>query len=136
MREVIGVNAILDVLRNAPDFIGGKGCGNVAISDAEQALGIRVAPDYRAYLQKIGLACFDGHELTGICKAFRLNVVDVTLDERKQCPDAAGWYVVEQANVDGIVIWQAPSGEIYQTMPGVSARKICNSLTEYVTEDF
>ncbi len=136
MREVIGVNAILDVLRNAPDFIGGKGCGNVAISDAEQALGIRFAPDYRAYLQKIGLACFDGHELTGICKAFRLNVVDVTLDERKQCPDAAGWYVVEQANVDGIVIWQAPSGEIYQTMPGVSARKICNSLTEYVTEDF
>ena len=136
MREVIGVNAILDVLRNAPDFIGGKGCGNVAISDAEQALGIRFAPDYRAYLQKIGLACFDGHELTGICKAFRLNVVDVTLDERKQCPDAAGWYVVEQANVDGIVMWQAPSGEIYQTMPGVSARKICNSLTEYVTEDF
>ncbi len=130
------MNAILDVLRNAPDFIGGKGCGNVAISDAEQALGIRFAPDYRAYLQKIGLACFDGHELTGICKAFRLNVVDVTLDERKQCPDAAGWYVVEQANVDGIVIWQAPSGEIYQTMPGVSARKICNSLTEYVTEDF
>jgi len=130
------VNAILDVLRNAPDFIGGKGCGNVAISDAEQALGIRFAPDYRAYLQKIGLACFDGHELTGICKAFRLNVVDVTLDERKQCPDAAGWYVVEQANVDGIVIWQAPSGEIYQTMPGVSARKIYNSLTEYVTEDF
>lgn len=130
------MNAILDVLRNAPDFIGGKGCGNVAIFDAEQALGIRFAPDYRAYLQKIGLACFDGHELTGICKAFRLNVVDVTLDERKQCPDAAGWYVVEQANVDGIVIWQAPSGEIYQTMPGVSARKICNSLTEYVTEDF
>ncbi|MFQ7320397.1 MAG: SMI1/KNR4 family protein [Faecalibacterium sp.] len=133
---MIGVNAILDVLRNAPDFIGGKGCGNVAISGAEQALGIRFAPDYRAYLQKIGLACFDGHELTGICKAFRLNVVDVTLDERKQCPDAAGWYVVEQANVDGIVIWQAPSGEIYQTMPGVSARKIYNSLTEYVTEDF
>lgn len=130
------MNAILDVLRNAPDFIGGKGCGNVAISDAEQALGIHFAPDYRAYLQKIGLACFDGHELTGICKAFRLNVVDVTLDERKQCPDAAGWYVVEQANVDGIVIWQAPSGEIYQTMPGVSARKIYNSLTEYVTEDF
>lgn len=130
------MNAILDVLRNAPDFIGGKGCGNVAISDAEQALGIRFAPDYRAYLQKIGLACFDGHELTGICKAFRLNVVDVTLDERKQCPDAAGWYVVEQANVDGIVICQAPSGEIYQTMPGVSARKIYNSLTEYVTEDF
>lgn len=130
------MNAILDVLRNAPDFIGGKGCGNVAISDAEQALGIRFAPDYRAYLQKIGLACFDGHELTGICKAFRLNVVDVTLDERKQCPDAAGWYVVEQANVDSIVIWQAPSGEIYQTMPGVSARKIYNSLTEYVTEDF
>ena len=130
------MDKILDVLRNAPDFIGGKGCGDAAISDAEQALGIRFAPDYRVYMQKIGLACFDGHELTGICKASRLNVVDVTLDERKRCPDAAGWYVVEQANVDGIVVWQAPSGEVYQTMPGVSARKICNSLTEYVAEDF
>lgn len=130
------MNTILDVLRNAPDFIGGKGCVDGAISDAEQALGIRFAQDYRVYLQKIGLACFDGHELTGICKTSRLNVVDVTLDERKRCPDAAGWYVVEQANVDGIVIWQAPSGEVYRTMSGVSARKICNSLTEYVTEDF
>ena len=130
------MNTILDVLHNAPDFIGGKGCGDVAISDAEQAMGIRFALDYRVYLQKIGLACFDGHELTGICKASRLNVVDVTLDERKRCPDAADWYVVEQANVDGIVIWQASSGEVYQTIPGVSARKICNSLTEYVTGDF
>ena len=85
------MNAILDVLRNAPDFIGGKGCGNVAMSDAEQALGIRFAPDYRAYLQKIGLACFDGHELTGICKAFRLNVV-VHLGRTKAVPGCC-WLV-------------------------------------------
>lgn len=130
------MDTILDVLRNAPDFIGGKGCGDAAISAAEQTLGVHFAPDYRLYLQKIGLACFDGHELTGICKTSRLNVVDVTLSERKQCPDGSGWYVVEQANVDGIVIWQTPSGEVYQTMPSVLARKICNSLTEYVTEDF
>ena len=130
------MDSVLEVLYNAPDFIGGNCCDMAAISNAEQQLGVRFAPDYRLYLQKIGLACFDGHELTGICKTPRLNVVDVTLDERKQRPDAAGWYVIEQANVDGIVIWQAPSGEVYQTMPGVSARKICNALTEYVTEDF
>ena len=128
--------SVLEVLRNAPDFIGGKGCDMAAISDAEQQLGVRFAPDYRLYLQNFGLACFDGHELTGICKTSRLNVVDVTLDERKRCPDTAGWYVIEQTNVDGIVIWQAPSGEVYQTMPGVSACKICNTLTEYVTENF
>lgn len=130
------MDSVLEVLRNAPDFIGGKGCDTTAISNAEQQLGVRFAPDYRLYLQKFGLACFDGHELTGICKTSRLNVVDVTLDERKRCPDTAGWYVIEQTNVDGIAIWQAPSGEVYQMMPGVSARKICNTLTEYVAEDF
>ena len=130
------MGSVLDVLRNAPDFIGGKGCNEDVIRAAEQSLGLLFAPDYREYLCTFGLACFDGHELTGICKASRLNVVDVTLEERKHFPAASGWYVVEQADIDGIVIWQAPDGEIYQTTPGYPLRKLCDSLTGYVQRDF
>lgn len=130
------MNSVLDALRNAPDFIGGSGCGEDAIRTAEQALGLSFAPDYREYLRAFGLACFDGHELTGICKASRLNVVDVTLEERTHFPAASGWYVVEQANIDGVVIWQAPDGEIYQTMPGQPPRKLCDLLTGYVQHNF
>lgn len=124
--------SVLGALRNAPDFIGGKGCGEDTIRAAEQSLGLSFAPDYRKYLCTFGLACFDGHELTGICKASRLNVVDVTLEERKYSPAASRWYVVEQANIDGIVIWQAPDGEIYQTTPGQPPRKLCDTLTAYI----
>lgn len=126
------MTSVLGVLRNAPDFIGGKGCGEADIRAAEQALGLSFASEYREYLGTFGLACFDGHELTGVCKAPRLNVTDVTRAAWKNCPEASGWYVVEQANIDGIVIWQSPSGEIYQTMPGIPARRLCDDLTAYI----
>lgn len=130
------MGSVLDALRNAPDFIGGKGCGEDAIQAAELALSLSFAPDYREYLYIFGLACFDGHELTGICKASRLNVVDATLEDRKDFPAASGWYVVEQANIDGIVIWQAPDGEIYRTTSGHPPRKLCDSLTDYIQHNF
>ena len=62
-------------------------------------------------------------------------MVQVTLEERANLPDVpADWYVVEQANIDGIVIWQAVSGEIYQTQPGAQPVKIADSLTEYIDQ--
>lgn len=42
------------------------------------------------------------------------------------------WYVIEQANIDGIVVWQNSIGEIYQTGPRVNCIKISNSLLEYM----
>lgn len=123
---------IVAALRSFPDFIGGKGCNENAIASAEQALGLSFAVDYQEYLSAFGLASFDGHELTGICKSPRLDVVKVTLDEQKHSPDASGWYVVEQANIDDIVIWQSPVGAIYQTVYGLSPRKLCDSLVAYV----
>lgn len=74
-----------------------------------------------------------GHELTGICKAARLNVVDVTQDERQYNSVPVDWYVIEQTNIDGIVIWQTASGTIYETCPGSEADKICDSLEEYIS---
>ena len=120
-------------LKNAPEYIGGNGRTDAEIESAEKLLGVEFAPDYKCYLKEIGLACFDGHELTGICKSSRLNVVDVSLSQRELFPNARSWYVVEETNIDEIVIWQAPSGELYQTASGSMCRRICSSLAEYIT---
>lgn len=123
---------IIETLKNAPDYIGGAGRTDAEIESAEIQLGVEFAPDYRCYLKEIGLACFDGHELTGICKSARLNVVDVTTTQREVYPEACSWYVIEETNIDGIIIWQSSKGEIYQTSPVNKARKIFDSLTDYV----
>ena len=53
------------------------------ILSAEKALALRFAADYREYVSAFGAASYCEHELTGICKSARLNVVDVTQDERR-----------------------------------------------------
>jgi len=125
---------IIETLKNAPEYIGGAGRTDAEIESAEKQLGVEFAPDYRCYLKEIGLACFDGHELTGICKSARLNVVDVTTTQRELYPEACSWYVIEETNIDGIVIWQAPAGDIYKTAPGIKTRKVFSSLAEYIIE--
>ena len=44
----------------------------------------------------------------------------------------AAWYVVEVLNMDGIVIWQAVTGEVFQVSPGTQPIKVCDSLAEYL----
>ena len=39
-----------------------------------------------------------------------------------------------EANIDGIVIWQSTTGEVYQTLPGHSGVKIADSLREYISK--
>lgn len=103
------------------------------IQKAERALELHFSKEYISYLTKYGYLIYDSHELTGICKAKRLNIVDVTLEERTCNPMIPmDWYVVEQANIDGIVIWQNAKGEIFQTMPNATPMKLCNSLAEYI----
>ena len=49
---------IIDILKNAPEYIGGNGRTDTEIETAEKQLGIKFSPDYRCYLKDIGLACF------------------------------------------------------------------------------
>jgi len=124
---------IVEIIKSLPDYIGSNGRSNADISCAEQQLKTQFSLEYTQYLQQIGLAAFDGRELTGLCKDKRLNVVDVTLEERSRNQSVpATWYVVEQANIDGIVVWQAQNGDIYQTSPNTPYKKIYNSLSDYL----
>lgn len=124
---------IVDIIKSLPDYIGSNGRSKADIIYAEEQLNTSFSPEYTQYLQQIGLAAFDGRELTGLCKDKRLNVVDVTLEERSRNQGVpATLYVVEQTNMDGIVIWQSQNGEIYQTSPNAPCKKVYSSLSDYL----
>lgn len=113
-------------------FIGHK-VSEEAIHIAEEKLKLNFAKDYREYLSEIGVVALCGHELTGLTNSPRVNVVDVTQLERKvNTALPLNWYVIEQANIDGIVLWQSEDGLIYQTEPGGSPQKVCTNLSEYI----
>ena len=122
-------------IKSFPDYIGAAGRSEEEITEAEKVLGLSFATDYRAYLKEVGLACFDGHELTGLTKTDRLNVVTVTKEQRSYWSKIAeSWYVVEEAYIDGIVIWQSSDGTVYQTMPDSECKPIAKNLLEYISE--
>ncbi len=105
----------------------------MALQQAASELNLQFAADYCEYLLNIGLVAYDGHELTGVCKSSRLNVVSVTKEERKKNRSIPrGFYVIEKANIDGIVIWQKSTGEIFETVFDSPPTKICKSLSEYI----
>lgn len=126
---------IIDVLRSMPDFIGSNGRSKEEIELAETMLEVAFARDYRNYLEEIGLACFDGHELTGLTKTDRLNVVTVTMEQRERFGKIAStWYVIEEANIYGIVIWQDTEGFVYEAASNAKVKKVADSLSEYFTK--
>lgn len=123
-----------EVIKLMPDYIGSNGRSEEEIKDAEIALGVSFANDYRKYLEEIGLACFDGHELTGLTKTARLNVIDVTQEYREELGNmVSSWYVVEEVGLDGIIIWQSSDGAVYATMSNSKSLKIAESLVEYIS---
>lgn len=124
---------LVDTIKLMPNYIGSNGRTEKEIDKAEKVLGISFAKDYREYLKEIGLACFDGHELTGLTKTDRLNVVSVTRQHREQIGrDVSSWYVIEEAGIDGIVLWQSSNGTVYETAPNSKSKKIAKSLAEYI----
>lgn len=126
-----------DVLRNLrekPGLISKPGASEEQIQNAETLLRLKFAKEYKEYVSAFGAVAYDGHELTGICASSRINVVNVTEEER---PKYSGlpkdWYVLEQLNIDDVSIWQASSGEVYQLMPGTKPIKVSSSLSEYIS---
>lgn len=124
---------IIDTIKSLPDYVGSTGRTSEEINECENALGLKFSSDYREYLSKIGLASFDGRELTGISKYDRLNVVSVTKDDREYLPDIpSNLYVIEESGIDGIIIWQSSDGTVYQSSMSGKITKISDSLEEYL----
>jgi len=125
---------IIDVMKSADDFYAATGVSETEIKKAEEKLALSFAEEYKDYLRTFGVAEARGHEYTGICNSSRLNVVDVTLEEKKKDPlIPADCYVIEQTGVDRIVIWQSSTGTIYQSVPDVEMIEIYDSFSDYVS---
>jgi hypothetical protein len=124
---------IVEKLRSMKSFHALSGAPHSEIDLAESALKLKFANEYKDYVAELSVASVFGHEFTGICKFPRLNVVDVTLSERAANPTVPmDWYVVEQAHIDGIVVWQSVTGDIYQTIPGAEPTRLCDSFSAYL----
>ena len=124
---------LINSLSSLPDFYSLTGASEEQIAQAERALSLRFADDYRQYVRAFGAVSAAGHELTGVCASKRLNVVDVTLSARAAQPAIPrDWYVLEEANIDGIVIWQSGAGEVFQTQPDAEPVKLAASIREYL----
>lgn len=120
-------------LQSCDDYMALGGVLQSEIEHAESALGVCFAKDYKEYLLQCGVATADGHEFTGICNSKRLNVVDVTLKQKRSVDSLPiGAYVIEETHIDDIVIWQVENGSIYQSKGIDSVVKIYNNLCQYM----
>lgn len=118
------------LLSQQTDLICGQGVTQIEIEDAETKLNLKFASEYREYLKACSSAIANGHELTGLCK--QMNVISVTIDEWEFNPKIPRtMYVVERADIDGIIIWQTEEGSVYLSQPGRDPIKIASSLVEY-----
>lgn len=128
------MTSLSQLLLKKPGFLCMTPAKDEEIKRAEDELQLKFSNEYGEYLLNYGVATFQGHELTGLTKSSRLNVIAVTRKEREKTPFVPNsCYVVEDTNIDGIVIWQMSSGEVFQTQSGCSETKILyKSLYEYI----
>lgn len=127
------MNDIINVINSKDGVIHGKETNENEIKQAESELGLRFADDYRNYIKQFGCMVIGSREFTGISLQENYNVVSITTAQRRNNKDISkNWYVLEQLNIDGIVIWQSSDGEVFQTYPNSNPEKIANSLSEYI----
>jgi hypothetical protein len=126
----------IEELKQLDDFFSLKGVSKSTITEHENLIHLKFSNEYSEYLETYGIVSVNGHELTGIVESKRLNVVDVTLKNRKINPSIPkNFYVIEESNIDDIVFWQDENGIIYQTIGTSEPVKICNCLIEYVKSE-
>lgn len=125
--------SLVEKLKNCEDALLGKGVTNELIEKAEKNLNTIFSKEYKEYLEKYGVAAVDGHELTGLCKIERVNVINVTEEQRKYNSGIdRSWYVIEETHIDGIVIWQDPDGRVYQTSLNGKEEMIADSIEHFL----
>jgi len=120
-----------------PNFRALKGASKAEIAQAEKSLGVKFSKEFKTLVEKHGSFSVNGHEILGVDPAHpRLDTVKVTKEERETFPKTAlkDAYVVEDAGIENIKVWQKTDGTIHQTCPDGTYPngKIADSLTEWV----
>ena len=124
---------LINVLKSYEDFVSMQGASKEEIQKAEYQLSLSFAKDYADYLAEFGVACSNGHELTGITKSKRLSVIDVTLNDKKRNPSVpVSLYVVEDTGIDKTLIWQNKKGKLFQTICINAPISLKETLADYI----
>jgi hypothetical protein len=126
--------SIVQTIRLLPNLSHLEPATTSAITNAERQLQLSFADEYKKYLAEFGVISAEGIELTGIEMSEDISsVVSVTKEAWELNHDVPHtMYVIEDACVDGIFVWQDSSGVIYQTSPYAKHKEIAKTLTEYV----
>ena len=125
---------IIEFLEAREDLVFSGGKDDTKIREAEEQLGLEFAEEYRDYLRKYGSVSYVDHELTGLNRSKRLNVVDCTTEQRihNDCLET-GMYVVENLGIDGIVVLQKSDGTVHMLFSyDNEISKVASSLVEYL----
>lgn len=128
------LSKLIEEIKSKPNFYAEKGASALQIEQAELSLGLNFAPDFKECLREFGAISVDGHELTGFSADKNLDVVEVTQNNRKKYNVRNNLYVIEEAHIDGIIIWQDDEGNVYETIRGSKPQKIAKSLIEFVSK--
>lgn len=124
-----------EIIAKGPCFYKGNGATALEISNAEKQLGVTFSNEYRDYLRNYSVVGISGHEITGITANEESNVIRATVAGRESADRFdASWYVVEKANIDGILVWQDETGRVIQTAIGEDPILLAASLAEYVVQ--
>lgn len=128
-------NLFLKLVEKKEGFEPATPASEDSIAEAEKKLGLFFSQEYKEYLLKHGAISYHGHIFTGISPFPGVDVVAVTTEARQNNPQVPlSYYVIEEAHIDGLIIWQDASGNIFRTIPGYAPSKMCGSLAEYVGE--
>lgn len=127
------MNTLINSLKSKKAFHHSQGVTIDEIISAEAALGLKFSDEYVAYLAEYGVASIYGHEFTGIGDHPRVSVLNVTLESREYSTLVpSDYYVIEEAHIDGILIWQDKSGTVFQSRPNSCPAVIASSMQEYI----
>ncbi|GAA6391751.1 SMI1/KNR4 family protein [Megasphaera sp.] len=127
------MSKVIEIIKNLNNLISLKPATMDEVEDVEIDLALPLAEDYKAYLLTFGAIMADDVELTGIAKSENRSVVQVTKREWAINHQVSRkLYVIENAGIDGIIIWQDGSGAVYESRPNHGAAKIAESLSDYL----
>lgn len=111
-------------------YTGGIDCS--IISKAEKELAVTFASDYKLLLSNYGFLYTKGEELLGIDNS-SYDVVKATKEAQQNFNDfPKDMYVVESFAIDGILLLQETSGEVYTYQPNGNLKRIASNLDEYL----
>lgn len=102
------------------------------IENAEKELGLSFSSEYINLLKGYGSLCVKGEEFLGI-DINSYDVVKATNKARNASSDfPQNMYVVEDMAIDGILLLQKTTGEIYTYQPNQSLQKVTDSFADYL----